>query len=74
MIQTETKVFDEKLTQVNLSPTKEVATIEQDDRENHLTKLQGQQTKTLCSRNFQNLKLRLDFVEDTQFYCYSDFT
>ena len=29
---------------------------------------------TLCSRNFQNVKLRLDFVEIWSFYCYSDFT
>ena len=29
--------------------------------------------KTLCSRNFQNVKLRLDFVEIWSFYCHSDF-
>ena len=28
----------------------------------------------LCSRNFQNVKLRLDFVEGWSFYCHSDFT
>ena len=56
MIQTETKVFDEKLTQVNLSSTKEVATIEQDDRENNLTKLQGQQTKNNCSNPVDRTK------------------
>ena len=27
----------------------------------------------LCSRNFQNVKLRLDFVEIGSFYCHSDF-
>ena len=27
----------------------------------------------LCSRNFQNVKLRLDFIEKS-FYCHSDFT
>ena len=27
---------------------------------------------TLCSRNFQNVKLRLDFVEMCPFYCHSD--
>ena len=29
---------------------------------------------TLCSRNFQNVKLRLDFVEIWSFYLHSDFT
>ena len=28
----------------------------------------------LCSRNFQNVKLRLDFHEIWSFYCHSDFT
>ena len=28
---------------------------------------------TLCSRNFQNVKLGLDFVEIWSFYCHSDF-
>ena len=28
----------------------------------------------LCSRNFQNVKLGLDFVEIWWFYCHSDFT
>ena len=28
----------------------------------------------LCSRNFQNMKLMLDFVEIWSFYCHSDFT
>ena len=28
----------------------------------------------LCSRNFQIVKLRLDFVEIWSFYCHSDFT
>ena len=31
-------------------------------------------TRTLCSRNFQNVKLRLDFFEIWSFYCNSDFT
>ena len=30
-------------------------------------------TVTLCSRNFQNVKLRLDFVEICSFYRHSDF-
>ena len=30
--------------------------------------------KALCSRNFQNVKLRLDFVEVWSFYCHSNFT
>ena len=29
---------------------------------------------TLCSRNFQNVKLRIDFVEIEYFYSHSDFT
>ena len=29
---------------------------------------------SLCSRNFQNVKLRLDFVEIWSFYHHSDFT
>ena len=29
---------------------------------------------TLCSRKFQNVKLRLDFIEIWSFYCHSDFT
>ena len=29
---------------------------------------------SLCSRNFQNVKLRLDFVEIWSFYCHSEFT
>ena len=29
---------------------------------------------TLCSRNFQNVKLKLDFVEIWSLYCHSDFT
>ena len=29
---------------------------------------------SLCSRNFQNVKLRLDFVEIWSFYRHSDFT
>ena len=28
---------------------------------------------TLCSRNFQNVKLRIDFVENWSFYCHSEF-
>ena len=31
-------------------------------------------TCSLCSRDFQNVKLRLDFVEIWSFYCHSDFT
>ena len=31
-------------------------------------------TDSLCSRNFQNVKLRLDFVEIWSFYCYCNFT
>ena len=31
-------------------------------------------TNALCSRNFQNVKLRLDFIEIWLFYCQSDFT
>ena len=31
-------------------------------------------TKPLCSRNFQNVKLRFDFVEIWSFYRHSDFT
>ena len=34
----------------------------------------GQVSISLCSRNFQNVKLRLDFVEIGYFYCHSDFT
>ena len=29
---------------------------------------------TLCSKNIQNVKLRLDFVKIWSFYCYSNFT
>ena len=29
--------------------------------------------KALCSKNFQNVKWRLDFVEIWSFYCHSDF-
>ena len=29
---------------------------------------------TMLQKNFQNVKLRLDFVEIWWFYCYSDFT
>ena len=31
-------------------------------------------TAPQCSRNFQNVKLRLDFVEMWSFYCHYDFT
>ena len=31
-------------------------------------------TVSLCSRNFQNMKLRLDYVEIWSYYHYSDFT
>ena len=31
------------------------------------------QISTLCTRNFQNVKLRLDFVDIWSFYCHSDF-
>ena len=31
-------------------------------------------TYSLCSRNIQNMKLSLDFVEIWSIYCHSDFT
>ena len=35
---------------------------------------QCEKSNALCSRNFQNVKLRLDFVEIWSFYRHSDFT
>ena len=31
-------------------------------------------SNTLCSRNFQKVKLRLNFIEIWSFYCHSNFT
>ena len=36
--------------------------------------LQMCSTAALCSRHFQNVNSRLDFVEIRSFYCHSDFT
>ena len=41
---------------------------------NNLRKIVNCYPFALCSRNFQNVKLRLDFVENGSFYHYSDFT
>ena len=40
----------------------------------HLSMIIGKNTTALCSRNFQNVKLRLDFVEIWSFYRHSEFT